>query len=599
MAIYYLVDPLLQAQKNKRGETHYPAYIPEILSRLGVPFCAWHPNSPAFFAKGDVLLTGKDTLSPETVSKLSESVKKGLTLIGFSTGGSESLFGINTEKTINQPNGEFSLTGYFAIDPSVKKFYMNVPEDQPKLPVFSPVVQIRTAKAEILGNIQANGESYAGFLRYRDENGTEAFYFAFDLPQTLLISAQGKPVTEPADGWSVGRLPMARVTPLDYNTEIAYGDYYLYILQNIFADLGYAMLHRLPLSENGKVPDFALYYAGDEDACDPAISTDAAAFMAGRGLPYHINLMPFGENMEFRLSPAQFDELRKNGCELALHYDMTGNSGKYYIFSEENFRRQYRAYLQHFGVPSISTVGHCLTHNGWAERMRFLEKIGVRGDFERCGEYDPVDINAFDKYGFAFGTAFPSFPYDDAEHNNRKIDLAEAPIAYYEPRIGEKYPDGADRIARCLEYASYFGRMINLFTHPHYLTDLSGYNSAMTKAALDRTLAYIKEKGKDVIHSAPDRICEFWRGRSRSSVLSVLSVISETSGFENTQNYYVASECEALIVRIPVDDCNSVLKLSIDKNDTAPVYKNVDGRLWLMAPVIGIGGHIIDITRKV
>jgi len=557
MSIYYLHDPLLQAKKNKLGEFHWAAYIPEMLSRIGVPYQAWIPGQTADFKYGDVMFIGSDTLSCHLPDEL--------TIIGFATQGADNLFGIKIESTIPQPDGEFSLNGYFKMEPSAQEKYMNVPDGTPELPIFSPVRILYETEAEVLG---------MGLLKYNNN-----FYFTFDLPQTLWVSGQGKPITENAPGYPVGRLPLARVTPLDYNTEIAYGDYYLYILQNILADLGYAMLHCLPLKKDGTIPDFALYYAGDEDACSPELSADAYAFMVSRGLPYHINLMPFGNNMSFQLSPEQFDDLRERGCELALHYCMTGGEGGFYKFNEENFQRQYRAYLQKFGVQSISTVGHCLTHNGYAERMRFLAGMGIRGDFERCGEYDPVDINAFNKYGFAFGTAFPSFPYDDAQHGNKKIDFVEAPIAYYEPRIGEKYPDGAELIHFCLDSAKYFGRMVNLFTHPHYLSALSGYNVAMTHAAMDESLRYISEKGYNVIHSAPDRICEFWHGRGKSSVV--------TDG----NRYYVDSATDGLIIRIPTETNN----LLVDGNVVEPIYKEIDGRKWLMVAISGEGGHVIEV----
>lgn len=578
MAIYYMCDPLLQRSKNARGENHWAAYLQEMLSRLGVPGRAWYPGQAAEFDKGDVLLVGGDALLPEIAEELAKGVGQGLTLIGFATAGGDSLFGIHTEGITPQPEDAFTLNGYFTVGADAQTAYMNVPEKQPALPVFSPVILAQEAGAERLGDVTVDGERRAGLLRCGN-----AFYFAFDLPQTLWASTQGRPVTENYPGFSIGRLPSARITPLDYNTEIAYGDYYLLILQNILADLGYAMLHRLPPAEDGTVPDLMLYYAGDEDSTETKITLDAAAIMAERGLPYHVNLMPYGESMDFQLSPAQFDTLRKGGCELALHYNMAGEY-EWCAFTEENFRLQYRAYLQHFGIPCVSTVGHCLAHNGWAERMRYLEGIGVRGEFERSAEYDPDDVNAFNLYGFAFGTSAPFFAYDDGAHGNRRMDFVEAPIAYYEPRIGGDYSDGVEKIDRCVDAAVYFGRMINLFTHPHYVTGKSGYDNAMTLAALDESVRYIAENGYTVQHSAPDAICQFWHGRRRSSV--------ET---DDATLYYVESACDGLVVRVPADSARLDVEISVNGKAAAPVYKTIDGRLWLMVPVLGEGGHVIEI----
>ena len=586
--IYYLWDERRRIEKNKRGENDWFCYITEMLTRLGVAGCAISAEEleDAALGAGDALFAGAGEPPLSAAPALREALARGMTLVGFETAGIDDLFGIKKAERIAQPDGEYGLTGYFKIREDAQSEYLPVPESAPPLPVFAPVGIYETAGAEIIADIITAERSFPVFFKH-----SNAYYFAFDLAQTLWVGAQGKPVAEKAPGFSVGRLPMARVTPLDYNTEIAYGDYYLYILQNILAGLGYAMLHRLPPAAGGKIPDLVLYYAGDEDACDPSISADAAAAMAKRGLPYHINLMPFGENMDFRLSPGQFDKLRENGCELDMHYNMTENY-EWCAFAEKNFRRQYRSYLRHFGVPSVSVVGHCLAHEGWAERMRYLEGIGIRGDFGRTAEYDPADINAFNQYGFAFGTSFPSFAYDGAMHGNRKIELVEAPIAYYEPRIGEKYPNGADKIHRCIDSAAYFGRMINLFTHPHYLTDLSGYDSSMTKAALDEALGYIKEKGLHAVHSAPDKICNFWHGRGKSKITNCLRREDSVS---------CRVECcaeEGLVVRFPEKKERAGESVAVDGQPVEPVYKTVDGIRWLMVPVMGIGGHIISISKK-
>jgi hypothetical protein len=289
--------------------------------------------------------------------------------------------------------------------------------------------------------------------------------------------------------------------------------------------------------------------------------------------------MPYGENLDFVTTLEEYDTIKSRGHELALHYDMVSHE-----FAEENFARQYRAYLHTYGETSVSVVGHCLAHKGWAERGRYLERLGILGDGCRCAEY-AEEINEFNLYGFAFGTSYPMFLYEDGENQNRRLEFADMPIAYYEPRIGGKYTDGETKIHKCLDDAAYFGRMINLFTHPHYVADNFGYNNQITLAALDEAVRYIGQKGWNVIHSTPDKVCKFWHSRNKSKIKS--SVYSET--------FVDCVSEEGLIVQFPVEKNANSANVTVDGLPVEAVFKYADGLFWLMVPVIGCGGHIIKI----
>ena len=89
------------------------------------------------------------------------------------------------------------------------------------------------------------------------------------------------------------------------------------ILEDILLSLGVPLLYRLPLTEDGSVPDFALHISGDDDHTSAAFNLNGARVMHDLGLYYHVNAMPSGES--FIITPAQREEMAALGCELALH----------------------------------------------------------------------------------------------------------------------------------------------------------------------------------------------------------------------------------------------------------------------------------------
>jgi len=579
--IYYLWDERLRIDKNRRGENHWFCYITEMFSRLGVGAEAMLVEEAEVyrFGAGDMLFLGADALPSSVLPNLKKGLNNGMVLVGFGTEDADGLFGIQTVRSQILPEDEYQTNGYFKIFKEMQGEYLPVSEIAPPLPIFSPTNWVINKTADVFGAIYAGGCIRPGFTK-----NANAYYFAFDLMRTLWLSAQGKPVYKSERGLSYTRISDSRITPLDYDTSVAYGDYYLYIIQSILHSLKTPMLHRLPPDANGGVPDLLLFYAGDEDST-PHISARASEIMHGRGLPYHVNLMPCGENLAFVTTPEEFDAIKSRGHELAMHYDMVS-----YGFSEENFVKQYRAYLKNYGETTVSTVGHCLAHFGWAERGRYLERLGILGDSCRCAEY-AVEINDFNLYGFAFGVSYPMFLYDDAASQNRRLEFVDIPIAYYEPRIGSKYTDGAAKIHKCLDDAAYFGRMINLFTHPHYVADNYSYDNTITLAALDEVVRYIKEKGWNVIHSAPDRVCKFWHGRAKSKIAGFVPDEGRI-----TCRIECASE-EGLVVRFPADEPMKSADVSVDGKMVRAVFKYADGLFWLMVPIAGMGGHILVIDN--
>jgi len=580
MAIYYLWDEQARIDKNRGGENYWFTYITEILSHLGVKGAALMPEEmgKTVFGPGDVLFLGSDDVSAHETA-LYNGAKNGLTVIGFAAAGADALFGVNCKNVIGQPDDVFTVNGYFTFRDNCKNDYLAVPGPAPSLPVFAPVIDAEASSADILADISLGGKSYPAFVKHNN-----AYYFAFDLAQTLWASAQGRPVYDGTERFPrCSRIADARITPMDYDTSVAYGDYYLYIIQTILYGLDIPMIHRLPPADGG-VPDFILFHAGDEDAA-LKLTARASEIMYGRGWPYQINLMPDGENMDFATTREECEAIWSRGHRVSMHYNMV-SAYPWCEWTPENFKKQYKAYLRHVGDTCLSSVGHCLTHIGWAERCRYQEALGILGDNARCGEYDPEDLNAFNLYGFAFGTSFPYYLYDDSFHGNRRIDMTDIPIAFYEPRIGGKYSTNTDKIKKCVDEAAYFGRMVELFTHPHYVADNGAYDNRITLAAFDVFDAYIAENNFKVKHYIPDNICLFWRGREKSAVTNA----SRQNGVSVYRVECLADD--GLVVKFPAKKAK---KIEVDGADAEPVYKTVDGLEWLMVPVFGKNGHIIKI----
>ncbi len=555
MAIYYLYNDQYRRETNESGRNYWYCYITEIMNRLGA---GAEPAETAdmSFSKNDVLFIGPEQPSEADLKAIARC--DGLILIGFAPKNAGPLFGITEEGKIPQPVNDFEINGMFRM---TDQKYLPVPRFDAPLPVVSPVSVIKTCGAEILAFI---GE-HPGLTKYGS-----AYYFAFNLPQTIWTCSAGKPVTEGRNGFNIGRVCDTRIVPADYDTTVAFGDHYIYILQTILAGAGYPMLHRLPPFEDGTIPDLLLFFGGDDDATSGAMNLEASRIMYERGLPYHMNLMP-DINGRFVTTPGEADIIRARGHELAFHYDFAYRQSREQ-FTAEGFSEQLKLFTDAFAFLPVCNVGHCLTHHGWAERCRYQTALGVKGDNSRLGETDPADINAFGLYGFAFGTSFPFFAYDDFGHENKNLNFTELPINYYEPRLPDGDGTALQKLHRCIDDAAFFGRTVNFFLHPHYITGLYGSNKSVLNA-IDETLSFGKKSNYNIICCGPDKLCLWWHARSGSTL----------SGHGKRFTVNAAAD---MIVRIPyTENTGKFPQITANGKNSHYYEKSVDGLNWLMLPV--------------
>ena len=390
----------------------------------------------------------------------------------------------------------------------------------------------------------------------------------------------GKPVSEGMHGFPLPRVPDTRVLPAEYDTSIAYNDFFLYLLQHILYNMGQPMLHRLPPKQNGTVPDFLLYFAGDDDACDKQVTLDAYRVMEQYGLPYHVNLMPAPpDGTGFTLPKEEYDRLKSIGGEFSLHFDFVDAYGG--PMTPENFKKQFELYKKTYGDAPVSPVAHCLVTSGWTERYRYMADLGIKSDHFHGGEVDrddPENINAFNLYGFTFGTAFPSFVFDDAEHYNKRIEFLNLPGAYYEPRLrGAEDEKTLQKIHRMVDDAAFFGRPAVMFMHPHYL---SGHfeKTEVVFGAVQEALRYGEQQGYTVDFTTPDRLTLWWLARSRSTIEKLA---------QNRYRVEVNAE-DGIVVKLPMQPGKQVM---VNGAPAAAEEKTVDGLKWLMVPLTKKGQY--------
>ena len=330
------------------------------------------------------------------------------------------------------------------------------------------------------------------------------------------------------------------------------------------------MISRLPLCEDGAVPDFALHMSGDDDCTSADYNLNAARVANSLGIYYHVNAMPGGD--KFVITKEQAEEMAALGCELALHTDFTVQP---YTFEGQKVSAD--LYKYYFGFEPITNVNHCLIEGGTsAERMRWLADCGIIADNGKLGEFDPRDINAFNLLGFGFGTSFPRYTCDDAEHANAMIECMEIMNNYYEPRLGGTYEGTEEMVKGYIDGAAYEGRIAQFFIHPHYFWPESPH-AAWSTAALKLAKAYWAEKGYRVAFTSTNRIAKFWQARKNAKITASGNAITVI--------------CDApMALSLPVN----AAEVLIDGQKAATVKKTVSGREVTLAVLRTAGEHIIE-----
>ena len=475
MKIYYYVDTKKWEESNRSGKDYTPAYIPEILTFLGVTGKPWTPAMQV--QPEDILFVGA-----EEAECLPEC--------------NQIQFGTNLP-ALQRPERCSPITDLY------------VAADGTKLPLFVPVLPAEPGWQVLRSTVTGKPA-----LTRKDK----VFRFCFDLPATVWYSGDGVYPGVSRFDFFLGRVPDTRPIPDTMHGSVAYNDLLMSEIEDVLGDLGVPILYRLPPMDAMRVPDFALHFSGDDDCTSVQYNLNAASVMRNAGFPYHINAMPLGGE-SFVFDKEVFCELEDLGCEVALHTDFVSRE-THYTFEVQ--KAQADLFEETFGCKPLTNVNHCFVEDGPAyERLRWLNECGIIGDNGKfaeikAGDDAEQDINEFNLYGFSFGTAFPRYTRDDPQHGNRHIHTMEIPVNYYEPRLGGKYQDPSC-ITNYLDGAAEHGRISQFFLHPHYFAPDKGHAEYVANA-----LALIREhidmKNYKVLFTTTNQIALFWKGRSESTI---------------------------------------------------------------------------------
>lgn len=585
--VAYFYDNIRKDSLNRQGKNYWDAYLQELMDELGVTAEKCADVNQIFSSQGkrSVLIFGETELSEDTTLKLSEWVNDGGILICFRTHGLDSLLGIEHKEDFLQADDEFTVNGYMRMK---SDGYLHQIEEKVLLPVISPILQISKSNAEVIAEmldpttgalIYGNSRIFPAILRKYMGSGV-IYYYTFSLPQTQYVIHQGRPIDRDWDGDGYYKSADGIVISSLQDLAIPYADYHNLILQRILDSKNIPAIHAIP-PEDGKVCDFLVHFGGDDEADPNHIRRKTMEWMISKGLPYHFNIMRRrSEDKGFEVTPRLYDELKKNGMELSIHFDFVRIRTK---IRQEEIDDQLNSYEECFGETPIASVNHCMMWYGWAEIPRWCSMRGIKGDNSRINGRVLENTNPINTFGFGFGTAFPHFVYDDFEHGNEKIPFTYIPVMFYEPRV---YDETRERdkmvLESVLDNAAKNSWTLNCFYHPVFIA-----NDEACRRAIEETLEYIRQKGYNVVFTGTDGVCLWWHDRSQSSI-----EVTYSSDDKIIMTVKAAGK-DGLVVKIPD---RGFEKCVVDEQEITPVKKTISGYQYILIPV-ATGKHFIVIKK--
>lgn len=515
----YVLDSDLRQELNARGLNYWDVYIQGINELLGVcGKCLSLADLDRSDALSDVtaLVLGRQTaarLTDRMRRGLDDWVKQGGTLVGFGAAGLDHVFGIRTVSEVRPVPDDYALAGYFDLRPHpiTHELHPFLFVEQ-KLLIVSDIALVDKDSAVELARLFEPGGKDTGrpAVTWHAYGNGLAGYFAFDVAKTVWLLHQGRPTSEIPENRYHPRPP--DMTVIGQNSaKIPYADELCFLVQNMIAQRPQPFIYQIPPKE-GKVADALLYWGGDEYVGPTELSLAASNWMREMGLPYHINIQ---EN-----HPMTAEEFRHitetNGHEISLFYHTHAENG--FKMTEDLYRRQSDEFARIRGVRPCTTVNSVTRWNHWAEPAKWMRAAGGKADNSFTSGplhlEHPMANGPF--FGFAFGTTYPFYFYDDARGGNRRIDYMEQPIVCYE--IGhrgsllDRETDVHREVHFPLEMAIKYHAVMNLFYHPVYIARYPQCRKAITEI-----VRYIRESGARVVHMGNDAIAHWWEARDRST----------------------------------------------------------------------------------
>ncbi|HIE26518.1 TPA: hypothetical protein EYP66_04460 [Candidatus Poribacteria bacterium] len=607
----YIYDADLRIEANRQGKNYWYEYIKEMNEQLGLRAEEMSRNSledAATLNEVNILFIGDLTeaqITETMKSNLDAWVKSGGVLIGFGTEGLDEIFGNSCDSITPQTESDYTISGYFDLrsDPlttDVHSYLHPEPktegaprfhreQSEQKLIIFSNIRNISPGNSTEIARLYGIDETDTGYaaITKRDYHNGHAYYFAFNVPQTIWVLHQGIPITHDRDGdgyYRTGDL----IAIGDNEREVLYADEILFLIQNMLAQKPQPLIYQMPpkaCPERGErddqIPDALFYWGGDDEAA-AGTQVWASNWMKEKGLPYHINIMP-NRDGKFAMTAEEAKAILANGHECSLHYNFWDNFNHPCGFTESDVRAQAEAFYQTFGFRHVCSVNHCVRWSGWAEPAKWMRAVGGRADNSFIHHPLPP-MNPANRLGFVFGTSYPFYFYDNYIGENRKIDFLEEPITAYEVGYSSSETTDFDSVHKVIDIAAKYHLVMDMFYHP-----VNIYRHPACREAIEEALRYIDSKGIIAVHKGNDGLWEWWDKRSRSQIADV-TVSDETVSFTA-----VCESDEGMIVKVPLNTSEH----SVMRDGRGTSFKNrfEFGRNWLYV-IVPKGKHKITISTR-
>lgn len=503
-----LLDEECRIAANSVGLNYWWVYMIETLDRLGLTAAVLSTSDlTSQLADLSVLFIGaaeEARLSDAQIQMIDSWVKAGGVLVASGSSRLDSTMG-NQYAHLDPSAGEFAVSCEFTLRETAFSQGIQTPlhPDSPMIAI-GPVRWVRPVFSTAIAD---NGGD--AVITARGYGKGWAFYFGFNLGQTFWVIQQGRPVDQDYDGDGYLRSGDAMVIG-GREPEVPYTDQILFLLRNMIAVRPHPLVHQLP-AVGDLIPDMLLFYGGDDEA-GSGIQVAAAEFMHSRGLPYHINALPY--NGGFGLTPAEMAYCESLGTELSIHYDFVYGYYPVGNFTKADVDYQTNLFINYFGKTPVSSVNHWTTWIGWHEPALWMMEAGLKGDNGRfCVQL--TSSNPTNVIGHAFGTAFPYHFWTDHADGNRRLDFVEMPISGYELGYQGDWRDPAS-VYRAVYLAQYYNYTFSFFYHPVYIAVYPA-----CRDAIDTILDLADHYGLRALHTTPDNLALWWMDRSEISIANV------------------------------------------------------------------------------
>jgi len=592
MKTAYIYDHEIRAGTNRQGRNYWYEYIKEMNEQMGLR-AEEMPISSLGDAGclGDVGILIVGDLTPEQLPGEAEAnldawVRQGGILIGFATEGLDVVFGNNCLSVIEQHPDDYTISGYFDLlpDPLTAEVHSYLHPSQ-KLLIFSDIRMIEPKQSEKLSRLyqpSSNAHIDTGYaaITKRDHGLGHAYYFSFNVPKTIWILHQGRPITSDRDGDGYYRASDLMVIG-ENHPELLYADEILFLLQNMIGHKPQPFIYQMPpkVSDGAiEIPDALFYWGGDDEGVSGA-QLWSSNWMRSRGLPYHINVMY--RDGSFNLTQEEAAAITANGHEYSLHYNFLDGYTHPLVLSESDIRKQAEAFYRTFGKHPICSVNHWTFWTGWVEPAKWMMNAGGRADNSFIHHGSPP-LNPVNLMGFAFGTCYPFYFYDDYRGDNARIDFLEEPITAYEVGyVGKDTKDFAV-VHRVVDVAAKYHLLMDMFYHPPNI-----FGSSVCRDAVDEVLRYIGEQGIRASHMGNDQLCLWWEKRANSDITEVL-VSPQSLSFISRSEYP-----DGMIAKVPMKS-STAISVTCDGSDAVWETRNEFGANWTYV-VCPAGEHRIEI----